>query len=235
MQFKQKTLHMVLSFLPSILGLSPDKENLQNAMNEPTNTLQPKNKNNFMETMNRNVLANALHGLDLRESQSDPHGDNIEGIADRKETGWNNWYLSGLQTVKLRSPSDYENLTETESGDELSDFDDNGVRYDESEEDGVKPFSETEDEEEDVVLSGKSDFIVVGSGGGDVCDGGESDRHVYFEESDVDESDHELSGGERTVIEVNSEVRFLQSFARPIKLIKTIPSLRFYFIFFYTN
>ena len=150
---------------------------------------QPRKQNNFMETMNQNVLTNALHGLYIGAQGSDHNDDGDENIGDEKESGLNNWYLSGLQTVKLRSPSDYENMSEMESdvdGSELSDFNDGVVQY-ESEEDGVKPFSETEDEEDNKVI-----------GGGGVSDSGQ-------------ESDHEFSGGERTVIErtvieVNNEV-----------------------------
>ena len=177
---------------------------MQNAGNEPNDMLRLQKQNvgnRFMETMSQNVLTNALQNLDMSELGSDAKDD--KSIGEESDNGigngLNNWYLSGLQTVKLRSPSECENLSEMES--EISDFDDVMIQYES--EDGVKPFSETETEDDEAVediLHGRDDFVSDGGGDRDRV------RHVCFDESNREESETDLSG-ERTVIEVNNEVR----------------------------
>ena len=144
--------------------------------------------------MNQNVLTNALQSMDLRNLDSHESDANVDEADDDDGGGGdggalNNWYLSGLQTVKLRSPSECENLSEMES-----DFDD-VLRYES--EDGVKPFSETDDDEEINAKDHREDF----------GRGNSYNKYVQHEDSSgEEEEDEEESENERTVIEANNEV-----------------------------
>eukprot|EP00111_Clytia_hemisphaerica_P017199 TCONS_00050903-protein len=147
-------------------------------------------QSNFMQTMNQNALTNALKSVNSNSLNTQPIHSNLmnenslnsvdyeENLIDEKDEiaqaqttnkggGLDNWYLSGLQTVKFMSPSDCENLTEVENDDDVisdheeenschdnqedfSDLDDVVLQYES--EDGVRPFSTDVSEDEHETL-----------------------------------------------------------------------------------
>ena len=174
-----------------------NKENLFNGARQTTDSIQQHyekpSQSNFMQTMSQNALTNALKSINSNTLNTESRTSNIlnedssnsasyeENPIDENEEdaqtqttdkggGLDNWYLSGLQTVKFMSPSDCENLTEVENDDdvisdqeesschgnqeEFSDLDDVGLQYES--EDGVRPFSTDISEDEHETLLRRS-------------------------------------------------------------------------------
>lgn len=124
--------------------LANNKENVNYHNNKNKKNI-PNQSSTFMQTMNRNALTSALQSLDNCDNISRGHSHEETGGDD---TSLNNWHLSGLQTVKFMSTRQTDsNDVVISGGEEFSDFDDEVINY--QDEDGVKPFSETEEENEE--------------------------------------------------------------------------------------
>jgi len=121
--------------------LSYNKENMNKKKNNRTDI---PDQTTFMQTMSRNSLTSALQSLSLADNYANISREESREEKEDDEVSLDNWHLSGLQTVKFMST---ESGTTANVGDEFSDFD--GEILDYHTEDGVKPFSETEDEEEE--------------------------------------------------------------------------------------